>query len=69
MKEKLDYFLERNVNKINSNENFDKNKSRFHCSNSKEGKTINIKKGLLINDQNKVNNIFMNGNSLLINSA
>ena len=69
MKEKLDYYLERNVNKVNSNDNFDKNKYRFQCSNSKDGKTINIKKGMLINEQNKVNSIFMNGKSLLKNSA
>lgn len=63
-KEKLDCFLERNVKKISSNEMFEKIKPKYQNSNSKERKTINLKKNLFINDQPKLSNVFVNGKKM-----
>jgi len=63
LKEKFDLYMDKNVKKIKSNQNFDNSKPKYHLNNNKETKTINLKKGLLINEQPKVNNIFINNNN------
>lgn len=63
-KEKLDCFLERNVKKMSSNEIYEKIKPKYQNSNSKERKTINLKKNLFVNEQPKLGNVFMNGKKM-----
>jgi len=43
---------------------YEKIKPKYQNSNSKERKSINLKKNLFVNEQPKLGNVFMNGKKM-----